>query len=283
MTFFLLGLLTVVMLFVLFIHRGFKAPVIKNLKTPQDMKYEYENVSFQTRNDKTLSGWWIMNTEPSDHTVILLHGWGANKSLMLPLTKPFIDMGLNVFLFDARNHGDSAKDGISSMPKFSEDLTRAIEFVKNSYPDQAVTTTILGHSVGAAASLLTAVNTDRIDSIILLACFAHPQAVINRYLHKLRFIPGMVWLVSFYVQKVIGHSFDSIAPVNSIQKINKPLLLIHGKRDNIIPIHDHKRLCSFANSNLSECIALDDVEHDSIEKIEPYFFIVKRFLRRLNA
>ena len=41
-----------------------------------------------------------------------------------------------------------------------------------------------------------------------------------------------------YVQRVIGHRFDPIAPVNTIARVACPVLLVHGLEDDTVPLSD---------------------------------------------
>ncbi len=48
---------------------------------------------------------------------------------MLPFASVLHRAGYALLLFDARNHGKSDPDDFSSMPKFSEDLGHAIDWL----------------------------------------------------------------------------------------------------------------------------------------------------------
>jgi len=128
-------------------------------------------VSFPTARGRTLRGWWL-DGSPSQGVVIITHGWGANREMMLPLAGSVRQAGWQVLLFDARNHGESDDDDFSSMPRFAEDTEAAIEWVRGR-PDGASAPLVLaGHSVGAAAVLLVASRRRDIDGVISLSAFA---------------------------------------------------------------------------------------------------------------
>jgi dipeptidyl aminopeptidase/acylaminoacyl peptidase len=46
------------------------------------------------------------------------------------------------------------------------------------------------------------------------------------------------WLMLRYVQWVIGHRFDDIAPINTIRRVSCPILLIHGEEDATVPVSE---------------------------------------------
>lgn len=278
-----LTVLGLILLIIAGIHYGFRAPRLPNLQTPEHFGIAYRPVNFEGKQSCKLAAWWLPTSEPCQTTVVILHGWGANKAMMLPLAKPFYQQGLNVFLFDAHNHGDSDKRGVSTMPKFAEDLHCAVDWLKVHHSQSSQSIIVVGHSVGAAATLLAASKQLPVQAVISIASFAHPKRMMRRHLHKLNAIPGLVWLISEYVQWVIGHRFDAIAPINTIQKINQPTLCLHGDQDQVIPLQDHLDTCAATNAKWVQCQQIPGADHDSIELIDQHFDIIQTFLNTIES
>ncbi|MFO8047346.1 MAG: hypothetical protein R6U30_15985, partial [Halomonas sp.] len=84
---------------------------------------------------------------------------------------------------------------------------------------------------------------DDIRAVVSLSAFAHPDGMMRRWLaeKRLPFFP-LGWYVLRYVEWVIGHRFDAIAPVNTLPKVRCPVLLVHGRDDRVIPPSDAERL-----------------------------------------
>ncbi|MGM0639376.1 MAG: alpha/beta hydrolase, partial [Pseudomonadota bacterium] len=200
-----------------------------------------ETVSFATRRGRRLVGWWLPGEGRG--TVVVAHGWGANRELMLPMARPLQAAGWNVLLFDMRNHGDSDADTFSSMPRFAEDTEATLAWLRARPGMRDAPVALLGHSVGAAAALLAASRRDDIRAVVSLSAFAHPDGMMRRWLaeKRLPFFP-LGWYVLRYVEWVIGHRFDAIAPVNTLPKVRCPVLLVHGRDDRVIPPSDAERL-----------------------------------------
>lgn len=246
-------------------------------------------ISLPTRRGKHLFGWLLPgNPDAGAPSVIVLHGWGANAEMMLPLARPLQAAGFTVLLFDARNHGRSDADSFSSLPRFAEDLDAAIDWLKAQPEAHADRIAVVGHSVGAAAALLAASRRDDLACVISLAAFAHPAVMMRRWLRgkHLAWFP-LGWYVLHYVQHVIGHRFDTIAPVNTVARIVCPLLLVHGAEDSTIPVadahaiharrtHDQVRLRVFPGEHDSA----DELERHSTELIE---FLQDAFARVSEA
>jgi pimeloyl-ACP methyl ester carboxylesterase len=270
----------IVLSFLAAIHLSFRAPRCPNTTQPSDYDLPFKAITFKGLQSTLLSAWWIEAIEPCDTTVLVLHGWGANKSMMLPLAKPFYTAGFNVLLMDAHNHGDSQKRGVSNMPKFAEDLHSAVAYLHQHHSKESQNKIIVGHSVGAAATLLAAAQGINAHLFIAISSFAHPKLIMQRHMKSLEVIPGLISLISYYVQWIIRYKFDDIAPVSSIKKIHKPLLLIHGDADQVIPLSDHLLMCQAVLKDSIECMEIAGADHDSIDKIQQNFNAVLGFITR---
>jgi len=215
--------------------------------------------------------------------VVVLHGWGANMEMMLPIARPLRAAGLTVLLIDARNHGGSDGDTFSSMPRFAEDLDAAIDWLKARPEVLADKIAVVGHSVGAAAALLSASRRDDLAGVISLAAFAHPDAMMRRWLAG-KHVPyrPLGWYILGYVQRVIGHRFDAIAPVNSIARVTCPVLLVHGTKDSTVPVADAQAIYARRNSARTRLLLLPG-EHDASEELERHSGQLIAFLREVFA
>ena len=225
-----------------------------------------EMVRIATRRKRTLAAWWLPGERRG--TVVILHGWGANRELMLPLGKPLQAAGWNVLLCDARNHGESDDDTFSSMPRFAEDTDAALAWLRRRPGLAAAPVALLGHSVGAAAVLLAASRRDDIGAVVSLSAFAHPDGMMRRWLaaKRLPFVP-LGWYVLRYVEHVIGHCFAAIAPETTLPRVRCPVLLVHGRDDTVIPPSDAERLFA-CRGDTPAVLRLLPGDHDLSQHIE---------------
>jgi pimeloyl-ACP methyl ester carboxylesterase len=224
-----------------------------------------------------LAGWLLPAT--TTKSIIIVHGWGSNAELMLPLAQPLHRQGFNVLLFDARNHGASDADTFSSLPRFAEDLSAAICWLRNQHPSRAEQIAVLGHSVGAGAALLEATRNPRIDAVISIGAFADPAQLTERYLSRFHLPQLAVTLTKRYVEWVIGYRFATIAPVNSIRRVRCPVLLVHGAQDATVPIEDGKQIAAAADPTRVRFLPITGAGHDSVDKIEAHASDLLDFLR----
>ena len=275
----LLLIATVIGFFHLLIRIGLRAPRIRERDTPQRCGLPYCEVSIPTANGKHLFGWFIAakGDEPAP-AVAVLHGWGGNAEMMLPLAAPLHGAGYAVLLFDARNHGRSGKDSFSSMPRFAEDLEHALDWLARQPGVDAGRLAALGHSVGAAAALLVASRRRSLAAAISIASFSHPQGMMLRVLASshIPYVP-IGWYVLHYVQRVIGHRFSDIAPCNSIRKISCPVLLVHGTEDATVPVAEADLIYANRTGDHVRLLVLNG-NHDAVDELEKHIDKLTIFL-----
>lgn len=242
------------------------APRVAIMRSLAEHGVAGETVRIPSRRGKTLVAWWLPGQGRG--TVVITHGWGANRELMLPLATPLQAGGWNVLLFDARNHGESDADTFSSMPRFAEDTEAALAWLRARPGMAGAPVALLGHSVGAAAVLLAASRRDDIGAVVSLSAFAHPDGMMRRWLAEkgLPFFP-VGWYVMRYVEHVIGHRFDAIAPVTTLPRVRCPVLLVHGRDDEVIPPHDAERLHA-CRGETPAMLRLLPGDHDLSQHIE---------------
>ena len=282
MSFFLIPfliLISLVALFIVALHLGFRAPRIRQTKTPKDFGLEYNEAYIPSVSDKKLYSWFLP-VSGSKETIIILHGWGGNTELMLPVAIPFHQAGMNVLLIDSRSHGKSDSATFSSLPRFAEDLGKTIDWLKKSYPKQSEKIAILGHSVGAGAVLFETSKRDDVDAVISISAFAHAQWMMTRYLKSLHIPMLLIHIILKYVQWLIGHPFSSFAPLNTVCKVNAPILIVHGKDDVVIPIDDARAIIKNCPKPHLELLEIDDAGHESVDKFEEHSPLLVGFLQR---
>lgn len=275
------GFVVVYFLISMVIRLAYRAPRHIEQGTPEALGLPYQNVSLTSINGKRLFSWYIPveETEKPSPAVVIMHGWGGNAEMMLPLARLLYEAGFAVLLVDARNHGKSDGDTFSSMPRFAEDIASGYEWLANKTEIDPCRIALLGHSVGAAASLLLASRRPEVAAVVSIAAFAHPERIMRRQMatKRIPFIP-VGWLVLKYIERTIGHRFSDIAPMNTIKAIHCPVLLIHGDADSSVPVDD----ATLIHDRGSEVnlLTLEGADHDSIEHIDTHGGEMIDFLHR---
>ncbi len=278
-----LGILSVPAIALALVHLGFRAPRRREQGDPSAAGMRFREVTVPTVRDLPLRGWLVEPQGGGDHvvpTVVIVHGWGANMELMLPLARPFHEAGFRVLLFDARNHGSSPRDGHSSMPKFAEDAEAALDWLEAA--GMRGPRILVGHSIGAAAVLLAASRRQDVAGVIAIAAFAHPARLMARSLRRLHLPGPVIRIILRYIEWVIGHDYDDIAPENVICRIRCPVLLAHGTADRVIPVSDMDCIARCRRENI-RTLRVEGADHDSVELLAANADRLVEFVRQASS
>ncbi len=195
-----------------------------------------ESVSFRTDDGLMLSGWFL--PEPnSDSTVVICHGAGANKYNFLEFMLLFRYQGYNSLIFDFRGHG--ASQGHTSTFGLDEDadVKAAVDWLKKNRPDQSRHVYGLGSSMGAMALVRAAAKDPRIEAVILDSCFVSAPLLAREHLGRIPLLGRpLATMLLASLSLHAGRSFWSLDATQAIHAIApRPVLLIHGKDDTLIP------------------------------------------------
>ena len=262
------------------IRHGLRAPRIVELGSPEGLSWRA--VRLPTANGKSLFGWFIAAGERAP-ALVVMHGWGGNAEMMLPLAAPLQARGFALLLIDARCHGQSDGDSFASLPRFAEDIDAALAWLAGQPEVDAQRLGVIGHSVGAGAALLVASRRDDLRAVVSLAAFAHPAAMMRRWLASMRipYWPFGAYILA-YVQRVIGYRFDDIAPRRSMARTTCPVLVVHGLEDDTVPVDEAREIYVARPSDAVELLLVPG-SHDDYGDVTRHLGQLGDFLERHMA
>jgi pimeloyl-ACP methyl ester carboxylesterase len=246
--------------------------------TPQKYDIPFDEIHIPAKNGAELYGWWIPSA-PHAPTLILIHGWGRNLSRMMPYIRALHAFGYNLLAFDARNHGNSSPLSHPTVGTFSEDALAVVDFISHSDLVAVRAIGILGLSIGGGAAINTASGDKRVKSVVTIGALSHPKDVMNLEFQK-RKIPGFfaAFLLG-YIKLRFGIDFDKIAPVNNIPHAEANVLLIHGDRDETIPLAQGQALAAAGNPQKSQLWIVPDKGHSDCDSHPQFWEKVGAFLQ----
>lgn len=169
--------------------------------------------------------------------VIMSHGWTSNKFAMLGYAFIYLKQGLNVVIYDHRNHLESDRIITTMGDKEADDLETVIEYVKSRFTANIIIGTH-GESMGAATVLVHAGRYHSIDFVIEDCGYNNLKELLTYQCgiyHHLPTFPAM------FFSKVIF----KITTKSSFKKVNCefsvstcddiPICFIHGSADKFVP------------------------------------------------
>ena len=263
------------------ILRGLRAPRLAHQRTPDDAGLAAQSVRLPTAQGKTLFAWFVLVPGPTPSpAVVVMHGWGANASLMLPALAPLHAAGFAVLLVDARCHGQSDDASFTSLPRFAEDIEAGLDWLHQQAHIDTERLAVMGHSVGAGAALLCATRRPDVRAVVSLSAFAHPREIMRSFLAEARIpYPVLGWYVMRHVQAVIGARFDDIAPLTSMARLRCPVLLVHGTDDKVVPFGNAQRLLAAGSPGQVQSLAVNG-GHDPSTALAAHLPTLIDFLRQ---
>jgi uncharacterized protein len=191
-------------------------------RTPADAGLDFSDVYFHTRDGVRLNGWFVPHAEARS-TLIWFHGNAGNISHRVDNLKRLHDHAkLNIFLFDYRGYGRS--QGRAFEDGTYLDGEAALAYVRDHLAIETGTMVLFGRSLGAAVAVETATRFD-IQALILESPFTSIREMARAAFPLLP------------LGALLQTRYDIL---EKIPRINAPLLVLHGDRDEIVPFAQGK-------------------------------------------
>lgn len=251
-----------------------RPPKIDANLNPTQLGLSYEEVVFQTSDNLKLHGWFIPK-QSTDKTIILLHGYPAEKGDILPALS-FLSENYNLFLFDFRYLGQSEGRYTYAGAKETEDLRAAIEYLKSRGIKEIG---IWGFSMGGAVALMTAPNAPEIKTVVSEASYARLDLMAKELYRGPIINYPLAWLTRFWARIFLGIDLKAISPENAAKSLKIPTLIIHSTNDDLIPFSHALRLKkALKNNSKAEFWFRESLNHGQLGK--EYQERVSEFFRK---
>ncbi len=179
------------------------------------------------------------------YTLLFSHGNAEDIGDDLPMLAEFRNAGFAVFAYDYRGYGVST--GRSSEKSVYEDVDAAYRYLTetlNVPPDRVIS---FGRSLGCAAAIQLA-STKKVAGLIVESPFLSAFRVLTR----VRLLP---W-----------DRFDNAA---KIRRVHCPVLVMHGRRDQVVPWWHGERIYALANEP-KQFLWVDAAGHNDVQLSSKY-------------
>ena len=234
--------------------------------TPSEAGLAYEDVSFTTDDGITLHGWFVPGR--SDVTWLWFHGNAGNISGRIGNLKQLHDsLGVNVFLFDYRGYGQS--QGTPSEEGLYLDAEAALAYLNSREDVRSDRIVYFGRSLGGAVAVDLA---------------GHQPAyglVLESPLPSISFVARQAYpiLPAGFVRRILHARYDALSKIAGVMV---PVLILHGDKDDIVPLDAGRRLFEAAREPKQFHVIPGAGHNDTyIVGGEPYFALLASFLEQL--
>ncbi|MGB7157212.1 MAG: alpha/beta hydrolase [Tepidisphaeraceae bacterium] len=214
--------------------------------------YEFQRVEFDATDGMPIVAWWIPAHRPrrgmertpewGRRTVVVCHGLAANKSNQLILARAFPPEGFNVLIFDLRAHGESGGQLTTFGDRERNDVLGAVRYLKAQRNGEAEKIFGVGASLGGAALIAAAADESAegqaIDAIAVYGTYDRLDGLTRSIANSYFFPPLRQLLVHLGLPLAsvqTGSNLQRFAPADLVSRLwPRPILIIHGRRDEII-------------------------------------------------
>jgi dipeptidyl aminopeptidase/acylaminoacyl peptidase len=248
-----------------------RTPIEKN---PADYGLKYKDISFKSRDGLTIKGWWIEGSI-GDRVIVLVHGSGDNRAepagKMLGITKEAINHGYSVLMFDMRGHGESEAGNVSAGLYERYDLLGAVDYLKQR---GTIKIGVIGYSLGAATTMMAIPDSEEIDAVVSDSGYADLTDIIRSEFDKRSNLPLFFIPLILYMAKIsYDVDFTAVKPIQAVQQTDIPLFIIHGERDDTVPVEHAYRLAEASKNPDSQLWVLPKAGHTNTYFVGPEEYI----------
>jgi pimeloyl-ACP methyl ester carboxylesterase len=217
--------------------------------TPRTYGLTHQDERFESSGGLFLRAWFVPSSKPSDTTLVVCHGWGANRSNILERTHFLRTRGdYNLFYFDFRNHGESDRGQGSLSREEIGDVQAALRHLRSVHPVESVRVGLYGMSMGASIGLWVAAQDEGILAVAAESPFSEFGGALTRHGRLFYGAPQLLSrLTLWFVRRRLGFDPNDYAPIRTVGKISpRPLFILQGDRDRRTPTEEGRRLFAAA-------------------------------------
>ncbi|MEH2360884.1 alpha/beta hydrolase [Nostoc sp.] len=198
--------------------------------------------------------------------LIACHGfvgtkYGGSRRFLVDFARYAVKHNLSVFRFDFSGCGDSEGDFVDlTIDSELEDLEAAIDVVSTIAGVDPQKIGVFGQCLGAVTAICAASRDSRIYKVVAWAPFVNFADALQKLVGEEAFQSlqlGEEAEFMYHEQpfrcspKILNESLR-LDMFEEITRVRKPLLVIHGTEDAVVPLQDITKLMDFAKGTLGE-------------------------------
>jgi fermentation-respiration switch protein FrsA (DUF1100 family) len=234
-------------------------------ETPAQYGIDFTPLDIPTPDDERLRAWWLPADRPRAQ-VIYFHGNGGNLSLWCPIIVGVRRQELSLLAVDYRGYGMST--GSPSERGLYRDVDATLERFYRELRREDTPVVYWGRSLGATMAAYAAARRAP-DGLVLEAGFPSARAVLRG--NPLLMVMGLFSSYRF-------------ATAEWLQSVERPVLVIHGTADRIIPFALGRELFGGIRG-AKRFHAIEGGDHNDAQPLEAaaYWEAVRQFVADLEV
>lgn len=218
------------------------------LLTPRTVGLKYRSLWIECEGARLAA--WHVPSPGARAGIVLCHGHNDCRTQFLRLLRPLHAAGLHVLLFDFRAMGFSGGRHCTYGHREREDVLAAVRTLRAEAGIEQVG--LLGYSMGGATALLAAADDPSIAAVVTDCAFARMEDMVEQ---RFAVLPPVLRApiaesVRHWGVQWSGAVVADVDPEAAVRAWHpRPLLVIHGDRDRVIPPEHGERLAAAGGSD----------------------------------
>lgn len=245
-----------------------------------------EHLTIQSRDGLTLHADFLPAEYQTNKLAICGHGYtGCGLKDCASISVFFHKLGYNCLIVDHRAHGKSEGDyvGFGILDRF--DMKAWVDFMDLRFAGNTEIV-LYGVSMGATIALMTAGFSNlspSVKAVIADCAFTSPYDVFAHILKRDYHLPPfpIMNINDTMCRAKAGYGFRDYSTLDAVQATGIPILFIHGREDNFVPLWMTEKNYKACRSS-KDILIVDNAAHAAsyYESKETYEAKVKSFLEK---
>jgi pimeloyl-ACP methyl ester carboxylesterase len=218
------------------------------VETPAQFQLPFEDVTFPARGgDVRISGWYIPR-DAATRALVLVHGKDGSRNRefhhhFIDFAAAMHDRGFAILMIDMRGHGQSDDAHFTFGLREQRDIEGAVDWLEaRGFKPGSIG--LLGVSMGAASSMYATADDPDIGALVEDSGYAAIYPIIRHEWTRVSGLPSFFLpLTRIAGEVLLGFDLEAARPIDVVTRIApRPLLIIHGVEDRLIPVADAESL-----------------------------------------
>jgi len=249
----------VVIIFIYFYQRNLLYHPSENNYQDDKIQFSYNEIFIKVDEEVKLKSWLIKKDFKKFKTLVIFHGNAGHLSNRIYKLNELYKLDINILLISWR--GFSGNKGSPTEQNLYKDAEAAIQWLnENRVNNNQII--LYGESLGSGVAVEIG-KKNNFNSIILESPFTSIENSAKIYYP---YLP---------VKLLLKDRYDSISKIKSI---NTPILIMHGKKDDVVPFSMGQELFEKANSPKESFFTLED-DH-MMEFSSDLLNVIKDFIKK---
>lgn len=237
----------------------------------EEMVVENREVGITSHDGLQLSGHKFEHSAPTNHWVILVHGYQSDENETLTIGRHFYQAGYNVLTIALRAHGASDGKYIGMGYLDKEDLISWTNHLVAQYPDSQIV--YHGTSMGGATVLMASGMTlpQNVKAVVSDCAYTGIWEIFASEMRQRFSLPPfpVLYMAQIMGRVRAGYNIKDGNVLKFVKNSSLPTLFIHTTPDDFVPVSMVHDLYEAKINGEKELYILDDGGHAEAKFVDP--------------